>query len=85
MYTVNLSQTYRLSVDFTTGEMENYDFKAKFSNVGKDATMELNENGLVWNATKIAPYLRAYKWNEDWNSGRFSSCCFELGLLLADF
>ena len=48
--------------------MENYQFKDKFSNVGKGATKELNENGLVWNATKISPYMKQYNWNQDWNS-----------------
>ena len=48
--------------------MENYQFKEKFSNVGKGATKEMNENGLVWNATMIAPYIQQYKWNEAYNS-----------------
>ena len=48
--------------------MDNYQFKEKFSNVGKGATKEMNENGLVWNATMIAPYIQQYKWNEEYNS-----------------
>ena len=48
--------------------MENYQFKEKFSNVGKGATKEMNENGLVWNATMIAPYIQQYKWNEAYGS-----------------
>ena len=48
--------------------MDNYQFKEKFSNVGKGATKEMNENGLVWNATMIAPYIQKYNWNEAYNS-----------------